>query len=343
MENKYLIVMDTHIKESNISLIENLFDQIIDVCKKYDIKHILHGGDMFNARKAQSLSVLRCFDYILDQIHEGGLHMHVIPGNHDRTNLEKSESYLDVFRHHEALSVYDPEYSIDHISAHMVFHMLPYFKEDGSYWQRLSDLKIVEGKRNILITHIAVNGVKNNGGTSVKNNITADLFNRFDSVYVGHYHNKSSINDRIHYLGSLYPANYGEDNDKGVHILSEDGSLEFLKLDFPEYYTIGYDASNVKDMQKAMKDLSKNHENNHVRIKVTGTEDQLKNMNKKDFEQFTMFDMRYETKTSNRTELKEYKESDLLEAFTTFTGTSSDIDQSIIDLSHNYIKKALKS
>lgn len=335
--NKFLICMDTHIKDSNVDLIEILFDQIIEVCKKNNIKTILHGGDIFNSRTAQSLNVLRCFNNILNKLQDNGLNLWAIPGNHDKANLEDTFSFLNVFGSHSSFQLLEREHSVEELSDRMIFHFLPYFKENGSYLERLSNIKVDSKKKNVLITHIAVSGVKNNDGSVVNNNVKSELFKQFDKVYVAHYHNKQKVSDNIEYLGSLYPANYGEDNQKGIHIVDEDMNLEFIKLDFPEYYHYKFKTSDIKDIRRKLKEIDQKH---NIRFTIKGNEEEIENFNKKIFDDY-LIEVRYEKEYSDKNvELKKYKIEDIYSSFEEFCKDKS-VSNNIKAKTIKYLKKVL--
>src|SRR5690606_9186694 len=96
-----LILTDTHLKPDNISLVENIFDQAIAKCKELKIDTILHGGDWFNSRTGQPLSVLKATQRIIDKFKDNKIMVAIIAGNHDRTDYDSEDSFLDVFNRSE--------------------------------------------------------------------------------------------------------------------------------------------------------------------------------------------------------------------------------------------------
>ena len=58
----------------------------------------------------------------------------------------------------------------------------------------------------------------------------AHIFEPFDRVFAGHYHNRTKVaGTRIEYIGSSRQFNFGENEEKGYTILCADGSAEFVR------------------------------------------------------------------------------------------------------------------
>jgi DNA repair exonuclease SbcCD nuclease subunit len=102
------------------------------------------------------------------------------------------------------------------------------------------------------------------------------LFEVFDLIFVGHYHNKQSLNEKIHYIGSIKPLNYGEDNDKGCVVLYDDLSFEYVRASFKKFEKISIDIDNLT--QKDIKKLAEQYKNtvDNVRIEFKGDASKLK-------------------------------------------------------------------
>ena len=108
--------------------------------------------------------------------------------------------------------------------------MMGYFPEGGSFTSRLAALAtsgLVEGKLNYLYIHEGVNGAL---ATAAPCELPPRIFEPFDRVFAGHYHNRAVVpGTRIEYVGSSRQFNFGEDEAKGYTILCTDGSSEFVQ------------------------------------------------------------------------------------------------------------------
>ena len=282
MENKKLIgvfIKDTHLSENTVDVNKSIFNQAIQLCKKYKVP-LFHGGDIFTSRKSQSLSVLNTFRDILFDLQQNCVHMHVIAGNHDKTDQEDERSYINAFEKHPNIILYPKQESVE-FENDVVIHFMPYFLEKGSYKERLQTLKAKKDKFNLCLTHISVTGVKNNDGSSVENDISQNLFDKFDLTMVAHYHDESWIGSKIWYYPSSYQANYGETTKKGFVLLYSDGSHEFVQSKFKKFIKVKIDIAD----EKAIKTAEKKYNNcdDNVRFVFEGDEAELKKVSKEKY------------------------------------------------------------
>lgn len=278
------MLTDSHFDKNNIVEVEDVLDQAIDLCIENNVKTIFSLGDAFTSRTGQTLSVLIARKNWLSRCRDKDIDVFEIPGNHDKTDLESEDSYLDIYSDQPNYHLYKKEKVLRFHGLICCF--LPYFPEDGSYPKRLQDLAAKARKspeKKLLFTHIAVDGVKNNDGTEVSNTLSGSLFKTFDSVFVGHYHNRSQVGKNIHYIGSPRPKDFGEDDNKGFTILYDDGSFEYTKARFRRFIKIKVDvtASNNAEIETLISKYSNSE--HRVRFVVSGEEEDLALLNTSDF------------------------------------------------------------
>lgn len=226
---------DIHISDKTVEVTSSILGQLIDKSIEFNRCPILLGGDIFNSRKSLSDQVLRTFLTFVKRAADEEIPIIAIPGNHDKTDYFGINSFLDFFDGLGGFVVVREVLSLMIGDTNFVF--VPYFDESiyGDYLER-AVAEIIPGRKNYLMTHIAIDGVKNNDGTEVKDSVSRTSLKKFDGVFVGHYHNHQEMGNVI-YTGSTHSANFGEDNRKGIYLFLEDGSFLFEKLAFPEYHT----------------------------------------------------------------------------------------------------------
>lgn len=338
-------LMDVHIHEKNTDLVKDLVQQLIEYCLKNKIDVIIQGGDIFNSRKGQSIETLDCFSDILTELHKNSIRMYGIAGNHDKNDYESAKSYLNVFRYHPSYIYIEDLTSVTSIHNDYNFILLPFFKEDTILYDKIiSAISLIkEGKKNILVTHCAIEGVKNNDGSVVNNRITKDMLNKFDKVLVGHYHNEQ-IFDNVHYMGSFYQANYGEDNKKGFWSLSYDGKFKHIKTKFPEYkkVMIDLDLTTPLETEELIKEYKSDYDN--IRFNFKGTKEQLNSIDDNKFkrvgidvkkESFEIINGIIEAESN---EYISFDKSGILEEFETFCTVNNYEDS---EVGKNYLIKQL--
>lgn len=268
----FILITDTHLNHKNIELVIDIFRQAIEQAVKYGFKVIYHAGDLFDSRKHQTLATLKAFAKILMMFEEVGITLRAIPGNHDKPDYLSASSYLDVYEKYSSLELVR-EWACFPEGDYYI-HMIPFFDEKEAYMDYLKAAVFVQGWKHMLVTHIAVDGVKNNDGSEIENTFDKKGFKKFEKVLVGHYHNKQEVGNVV-YVGSAFQKDYGEDDDKGMSLIYDDGSIERIELDFPRFKTVKIDLNVVtpEDLEKTFKS-HKNSEDN-VRFKFSGTKEKL--------------------------------------------------------------------
>lgn len=239
-----VVLTDTHLKTDNLDLVFDIFKQAFEIALELKVDYVMHGGDFFTNRVGQSLQTLLMMRKILNIFKGTSVTLVGISGNHDKTAQDSEDSYLDIFSDYPNFKLIR-NYEIIKIGK-IGIGLLPFFTQ--SYKERLKkikvDFKALKCDFKFLITHIAFDGVRNNDGSIVIDAVSPKDVKNFDKVLVGHYHDSSKISNNIHYIGSAYQNNYGENSeDKGFTIINSDGSLEFENSKFPKYIKVKLDAS----------------------------------------------------------------------------------------------------
>lgn len=226
-----LLLNDIHVSKDNIPEFTANWREVLDICRTMEIRDIALGGDLFLSRAAQTLDVLLAVHDALLLAAEYGMRVTMINGNHDKVNQESPRGYCHIFDQHDNVLVAD-----DYVSLPMgddcrfVLHLMGYFPEDGSFCTRLERLKeeALDPKRlNFLYIHEGINGALSQPS---EKELPANIFDAFDKVFVGHYHNRCIIpKTRIEYIGSSRQHNFGEDEEKGYTVIYTDGTHEFIK------------------------------------------------------------------------------------------------------------------
>ena len=264
-----LLLNDIHISKDNIPAFKANWQEAIDICRKMDVKEIAIGGDLFFSRAAQTLDVLLAVHDALLTAAEHGIHVTIAEGNHDKVNQENERGYCHVFDQHSNVLVCDEYVSLPlGDDCRFVLHMMGYFPEDGSFCTRLDRLKeeALDPKRlNFLYIHEGINGALAQPNDK---ELPAKIFEEFDKVFVGHYHNRTIIDKtRIEYIGSSRQHNFGEDEEKGYTVIYTDGSHEFIKNQANTRYRV-IDVSAERAGLRLMDELREIDADGRYKVKV---------------------------------------------------------------------------
>lgn len=279
---KILKITDTHLSKYNNKLVEDVFNQMIIVSIEESVDLVVFLGDWFTSREGQSLSVLKSTEKILKNLQDNLVcNIVMITGNHDKSNQESDDSFLDSFFLDSSFKLGEKS-KIRLIKTPTTINMndvdldfLPYYPEkSGMIANKMKDYGL---SGDYLFTHCAIDGVRNNDGSIVEGSLKKELFDSYKKVFVGHYHDKQSF-DNVFYIGSAYQGNYGEDMDKGVTILDTDeGSLIQVKLDTPMYQNIEVNALDFQSKIDEIKDMKSKGVN--VKVKLKGEREEVESIN----------------------------------------------------------------
>lgn len=268
-----LFITDIHLSKDNGQLVKSLFKQVFKICKERSISKIFCGGDVFTNRVGQPLSCLDDFKEIVDSLEKAKVDFYIIPGNHDKTDLESVKSYLDHF--------YSPRYKLSReggayfFSPNVVVAMIPYFPDEKwmEEYNEVSRMVWEDADPNavkILITHSGFDGVMNNDGSKVESIIKPSMFKDWTRVLIGHYHNASTLAKNVIYTGSICQKDFGETwKDKGATIIYTDGSIEHVPLKFPKYLKETLDVNDAETLRMLLEKYEGKTED-HIRFIFTG-------------------------------------------------------------------------
>jgi DNA repair exonuclease SbcCD nuclease subunit len=275
-----VILTDTHLTKNNQELVESIFEQAIELAFDWGVP-IIHAGDWFTNRIGQNLSTLVSMQRTVESLERNQIICYTIAGNHDKTDQDSNESYVSLFSS-DNLVVFDDEATITlgDEGEQLLVGFLPFFTK--SYIERLRNIeKAAEGTKKadrVLITHKAFNGVRNNDGSEVEDGVSPSEVKFWNKVLVGHYHDASKVGKNIHYIGSAYQGNFGENiTDKGFTILSSDCSLELVNSEFPKYKKIVLDADDEDSIENEL-EVHANSEDN-IRFVFRGKKTDLDRIN----------------------------------------------------------------
>ncbi len=194
--------------------------------QKNNINQVIHLGDLVDKRKNISFTTANRMrkEYIIPS-QEMGLQTSIIVGNHDTYFKDTNEinALRELIMNREGFTIYsNPEYAkFDGLRT----LMLPWICSENEQ-RSLSMIK--SNSVPVVFAHLELVGFEMSKGQMMEHGMDSSMFQKYKSVYTGHYHHKSSKKN-IHYLGTQYEMTWIDYNDpKGFHILD----TETLKLTF---------------------------------------------------------------------------------------------------------------
>lgn len=226
-----LLLNDLHVGKENIPEFIRNWNEALKICRELNVSEIAVCGDLFLSRASQTLDVLLAVHDALMSAAECGIRVTLANGNHDKVNQESIRGYCHVFDQHPNVLVADNHLTLPiGEGKYALLHIIPYFPENGSFCEKLSEVKskaIEPSKKNFLYIHEGINGALSQ---PTENELPTNIFDDFERVFVAHYHNRCVIpKTRIEYIGSSRQHNFGEDEQKGYTVLFSDGTHDFIQ------------------------------------------------------------------------------------------------------------------
>jgi len=211
----------------------NSFVEAVDriVALKPDL--CIHSGDLFHAVRPTNRIMTIAGEQLHRLVEQSGIPTVLICGNHDAPKLAATGAAIDVYRNMRNLHVVSsPELHLVHIAGGRIFavpHMHNAEALKGAIRRAVQD---ISDGHNILVTHGVAAGLPQFSMADLGElEIPLELFEPFDYVAMGHYHNFSKVSERVWYAGSTERLSLAErDSRKGFIALE----LEPFQIQFQE-------------------------------------------------------------------------------------------------------------
>ena len=277
--------------------------------KANNITQILHLGDYYDNRKTINFKALQHNRKIfLEKLREYGITMDIIPGNHDvyfkNTNELNALKELQGHYMNEVNLIMEPtEMNYDGLTVGLV----PWINSEN---EQASLEFLANTKATVIGAHLELQGFEMARGQVCMSGMSKHHFDRFETVFTGHFHAKSSQGN-IHYLGAQYEFYWNDcDDPKHFHVLdTETRQVEAIRNPLTIYEKIYYDHNTIDKLQ----DLSRLDEK-FVKIIVNNKGDV------RDFERFV-----------DRVQQQKIHELKIAEDFKDFLGENVNDDDISLD------------
>ena len=251
---KIAIINDTHcgLKNGSDVFLDNAeafySNVFFPYLREHNIDTIFHLGDYYDHRRFVNFKALeRNRHMFLDVVRDEGMHMSIIPGNHDvyYKNTNALCSLKELLGHYtDCVKIYmEPtDIDVDDLSIGLV----PWITSDNE--NKCTEF-IQNTKSQILMGHFELAGFKFMANANIKSHgMGTEIFNRFDAVYSGHYHTKSSQSN-ITYLGTQMEFTWSDAHDpKYFHIFdTETREMEPVRNPYTLYRKLYYSDDEQSD------------------------------------------------------------------------------------------------
>lgn len=257
---KAALITDQHFGARNDSLhfldyyekFYNLFFMELD---DQGIDSVFILGDTFDRRKYVNFySLQRSKEMFFGRLKERNIKVYMLVGNHDtyyKNTNDVNSPELMLSEYDNITIINDPKtIEVDGVKI----CMMPWICSDN-YEASMNELKTTDA--TICMGHFEIQGFQMYRGAPSEEGLEPSVFKKFDMVFSGHYHHKSS-KDNIHYLGNPYELTWQDyDDQRGFHIFDlKTLDLQFYKNPYKMFHKIVYDDKKDDIQTVQEKDLS---------------------------------------------------------------------------------------
>lgn len=257
---RFLHLADLHIgkRVNGFSMIEDqkfVFEQVYNVIENEKIDGIIMAGDIYD-KPVPSAEAVRLFDEMLTRLVSINLPIFVISGNHDSAErigfgsdiLSAAKVYMSRV-YNGNLQKIELEDDYGKINVYLLPFIKPatvknIYKEaeikdyDDALEYVLSQEKIDETKRNVIVSHQFVTGATRSESEEVSvgglDNVSVENYEVFDYVALGHIHRAQQMGrESARYAGTLLKYSFSEEkHNKSMTIvdLKEKGNIEIKEI-----------------------------------------------------------------------------------------------------------------
>ena len=257
---RFLHLADLHIgkRVNGFSMIEDqkfVFEQVYNVIENEKIDGIIMAGDIYD-KPVPSAEAVKLFDEMLTRLVSINLPIFVISGNHDSAErigfgsdiLSAAKVYMSRV-YNGNLQKIELEDDYGKINVYLLPFIKPatvknIYKEaeikdyDDALEYVLSQEKIDETKRNVIVSHQFVTGAMRSESEEVSvgglDNVSVENYEAFDYVALGHIHRAQQIGrESARYAGTLLKYSFSEEkHNKSMTIvdLKEKGNIETKEI-----------------------------------------------------------------------------------------------------------------
>ena len=298
--------------------------------EQYGITTVIHMGDAFDSRKSIDYQSLEWSKRVVfEPLSKYDVHM--VVGNHDSyykntNNTNSPELLLKDYPNVKTYS-FPTEIKVDNLNV----LLLPWICADN---QEQSLKMIQKTKSKVAMGHLELQGFRVNRSLVMDHGLEANIFDKFNKVFSGHYHTRSD-NGTIFYTGNPYEIYWTDVGDTRGFTIFDTETLDHTSINNPYrmFYNIYYEDTNYQTFD------TRDYENKIVKVIVR------KKTDTKKFEKF--IDKLYnsniaELKVIENFDIQENVEFEAFESEDTLSILNRYIEEAEVNLDKSIIQRLLQ-
>jgi DNA repair exonuclease SbcCD nuclease subunit len=293
---KVAIITDTHwgARNDSLAFIEfyrKFYEYFFKTLDEHKIDTVLMLGDTFDRRKYTNHATIKASkDIYFEELYKRDIKTYILVGNHDtfyKNTNEVNTIDLMLGEYTNLVTISKPKtLEIDSVPISFI----PWICADN-YADSMNELSTTRAE--ICMGHLEIQGFEMYRGQECHEGFSMDTFKRFDTVFSGHYHHRSTKGN-ITYLGTPYELTWQDYNDpKGFHFFDlHTRQLEFFQNPYTMFVRLEYNDKNQEPIDLDALDLK----DTYVKLVV---------VNKTDYYKFDQFVNKLYTKKAHDIKIME--------------------------------------
>lgn len=241
-------------------------EQLLPFIDANGVKTVFMLGDFFDSRKSINVeSIVAARESFLEPLSRRGVQVLMIAGNHDvfyrNTNRVNSLDAI-IGKSYDNVRFWSSPETITVEGVRVL--MLPWLNSEN---MDESVREVAHSDARFVMSHLELAGFEFSKGVMAEHGqIEVDSIRRFEQVFTGHYHHKSSRGN-IHYLGTQYEmtwADYG--SPKGFHHFDGE-TLSFIENPEKTFHRLVFSDEDQREMERELVSLP-SYEGKYVKLVV---------------------------------------------------------------------------
>jgi len=226
-----IIFSDLHLDEDSADVVlGQILPGIFEAARRLGDPEIACLGDFWNLRYKVDVRLQNAVrDELLRWI-EGGVHIHVIPGNHDQVDVH-GRNAMEVFDQLVVTGCY--VYTKPTWNKHGLW--LPYRKYQKDIIAALGPSRPAIPHANVLWGHCGLQHAWMNDQAQDKDGLPISAFSGFDTVILGHYHKRQKLGN-AYYVGSPRQVTAHEAGQEKGFAVWDGRKLRFVTTEWGKRY-----------------------------------------------------------------------------------------------------------
>jgi hypothetical protein len=274
---KIALITDVHwgVRNDNSTFVEyfkNFYENVFfPTLDRENITDVIMLGDTFDKRKYSNHTTIKLAKEIyFNELLARNIKTHMLIGNHDTTykNTLETNSVTLLLSEYKNIKIINQPTTVAFNDLDIT--LIPWICSDN----REECMNFIQSTRSeVCMGHFEISGFEMYRGQPCFDGLSVDTFNKFDMVFTGHYHHKSTSGN-ITYLGTPYEMTWHDHNDpKGFHIFDTDTrKLTFVQNPYKMFIRLEYNDLNQEPINLDEFNL----ENTYIKLVVVNKNDYYK-------------------------------------------------------------------